>query len=132
MTSYIWSGKTSSQILSSSGPVTSREWTRVSHMSWIPIFGRLLFLPPQKLQKRYLHRLVHLFPTQQKMVHISHLQCGLCGLCSSLPLCFEVASPKRAITNISAPLLESLIYVSSFRSATRRSTKLSWESVNGW
>ena len=109
-----------------------RDWTRVSYMSWSPIFGRLLVLPLQKLQKQYLCHLVHLFLTQWKIVHISHLWCGLCGLCSLLPLWFKVASPKHTITNISAPLSESLIYVSSLRSVMRRSMKLSWESVNGW
>ena len=53
-TSCIWSGKISSWTSSSSGLATIREWMRVSHMSWIHIFGRLLVLPPQKPQKQYL------------------------------------------------------------------------------
>ena len=100
-------------------------------MSWIPIFGRSLVLPPQKLRKRYLHHLVRLFPTQRKTVRISRLRRGPCGLCSSPPLCFEVVSPKHAITNIFVLSLESLICVSSLRSAMRISTKSRRESVNG-
>ena len=95
-------------------------------MSWIPIFGRSLVLPPQKLRKRYLHHLVRLFPTQRMTVPISRLRRGPCGLASS-PHCAS-RSFKHAITNI---FVLSLICVSSLRSTMRISTKSRRESVNG-
>jgi hypothetical protein len=66
------------------------------------------------------------------IIHVSHHQHGLCSLCSLLPPSFEAAFLTIAITNISVPLLESLICVSNSRSARRTSTKLIQESVSGW
>src|SRR5713226_10351414 len=102
---------------------------RVSHTPCIHIFGRLSVLHPRQLQEQYLHRLGHPFPTQQQIVHLSHLRCGPCGLYLSPPPSLKVTFLKITITNISAPLLDSSISVCNSRSVRRTSTKSSWESM---
>src|SRR5258708_12926159 len=104
----------------------------LSHTSSVHVVGRLGVLNRRQLEGGYLHRLGHPFPTWQQIVHLSRLRHGLCGLCLLPPPSLKVAFPKIAITNISAPLLDSSISVCNSRSVRRTSTKLSWESVNGW